>query len=282
MALRLILVSAVAGLGFGLPSGDRLQTWGDSTRCWVHARLAEWDAEMPADAAAFVLVAEPSADTAQLAPTPAPVEPAALATSTTTARTKDVAAPAPNPIASAPFGLTELAAGLDIPTIPMDLETPEIVTAAPAVTVDDSAFNTAQGAVLAAFAADARAVALAKPVVTPSFEPIEPGDDLYQGIAYALNREAEGLHPSESLAPRFEPLDPGPDLYQGIAYALNREAEGLGLAAPSNATSESSVIQELESPARRGRLAQAVRLTREAAHAWASLLHGPAVVILSR
>ena len=60
MALRLILVGAVAGLGLSLPSASRLQSWGDSTRIWAHARFAAWDAQMPADASAFVLVAEPS------------------------------------------------------------------------------------------------------------------------------------------------------------------------------------------------------------------------------
>ena len=257
MALRLILVGAVAGLGLSLPSASRLQSWGDSTRNWAHARFAAWDAQMPADASAFVLVAAPTvppSESAAPAPTPTPAA--------------DKAAPVP-------IIATELAAGLDVPTCPMNLEAPS------ATALDDSAFDVAQRDVLSAFAADA----LANERPSPRFEPIVLEDDADEGVALRLNREAEGLNLAtavKSFAPdRFEPMVVGDDLEPGMAFALNREAEGLNLGSFRNAPPEVWVGREVESPDSRGRLTQAVRLTREAVHAWASLLHGPAVVILS-
>ena len=66
-------------------------------------------------------------------------------------------------------------------------------------------------------------------------------------------------------------MEVGADLYPGVAFALNREAEGLQHDSPATAE-----------PAGSGnRLTQAVRLTREAVQAWANLLHGPAVVVIS-
>ena len=74
----------------------------------------------------------------------------------------------------------------------------------------------------------------------------------------------------------FEPMVVGDDLYVGVAYSLNRASEGLDLA------SESPTMQApaVASPA--SQLSVALRLTREAVYAWSNLLHGPAVVAISR
>ena len=76
-------------------------------------------------------------------------------------------------------------------------------------------------------------------------------------------------------APPFVPMEVGDDLYTGEAYTLNREAEGIGIVAP-----------EVGRPAGRdmrgSQFSHALRLTREAMFAWANLLHGPAVVTISR
>lgn len=76
------------------------------------------------------------------------------------------------------------------------------------------------------------------------------------------------------------------DLYPGEAYALNRLSDGLGrTTAPTTAAAieapAPAPAADLEPPRRSDRLTQAVRLTREAVYAWASLLHGPAVVTIA-
>lgn len=331
MALRLILVSAVAGLGLSLPSAEQLQTWGHSTQRWINARLADWDARMPADENAFVLVTEP---TTVLADTPEPIETPAATTTPAPAPTtvhEETSAPATTPtpeavpvtasavpevaqatstdliptpeavpvIAPAVAEVAQVtpADGLDAPTAPMALDETESAPAAPSTPAPqtlDTAFNDAQEGTLSSFASDAEALAASEaPVATPTpFEPLDVDDNFYPGAAFALNREAEGLCLQSVTAasprpePRFEPMDVDSDLYPGTAFALNREAEGL--AHPSASTPEQPDVATVE-PAKaaesadaRGRLTQAVRLTREAVNAWASLLHGPAVVIISR
>jgi hypothetical protein len=150
------------------------------------------------------------------------------------------------------------------------------------------AFDAALADVLDAFARDRDVVA---------FEPMEIGEDLYPGLAFALNREAEGLNvspppapPADEVAsrpvPGFEPMEIGEDLYPGLAFALNREAEGLSLAGtPINVGSSGDAARGVELasevPTTGARLSRAVRLTREAVFAWASLLHGPAVVTIA-
>ena len=73
----------------------------------------------------------------------------------------------------------------------------------------------------------------------------------------------------------------GDDLYVGVAYSLNRASEGLGLASEDFV----SALARRSEPAVASRVSQlsvALRLTREAVYAWSNLLHGPAVVAISR
>ena len=93
-------------------------------------------------------------------------------------------------------------------------------------------------------------------------------------VAFVIDRVL-----NENTAPRavppFESLEVGEDPYAGEACALNRGAEGIGIVAP-----------EVGRPAGRdirgSQFSHALRLTREAVFAWANLLHGPAVVTISR
>ncbi len=95
----------------------------------------------------------------------------------------------------------------------------------------------------------------AEEVVAKADEPVE---DLYPGLAYALNRASEGLSPSP-----FEPT------------TANREAT-----LPSK---PEPIAETLAEPSRSERLAQAVRLTGQAVNAWANLLgQRPAVVSIRR
>src|SRR3954452_23719381 len=43
MALRLVLVSMVAGLGVSPPTEGELATWTRSVQTWLETRVAEWD-----------------------------------------------------------------------------------------------------------------------------------------------------------------------------------------------------------------------------------------------
>lgn len=74
-------------------------------------------------------------------------------------------------------------------------------------------------------------------------------------------------------APVAEPVTVSADNATDVALDLNRQAEGL--TPPAAAAMKSPAPQE-------DRLSHAMRLTREAVNAWASLLHGPALVTLER
>lgn len=195
MALRMVLVSAVAGLGVSLPSGDDLGAWALGAQNWMSARLAEWGPPIVNEGGAFVFapgVAEPTPTGPTAAQATAPAPPAAQAE--------------------------------------------EI----------DSAFDAAQEELVASLSVD--------------LTPVEPAPK-------APLSEAEATAaPSE--APNFDPMEVGDDLYPGLAFALNRAAEGIVLAPPAPASPRGE------------QWAQAIRLTREAAFAWANLLHGPAVVAI--
>jgi hypothetical protein len=263
MALRLILVGVVAGLGLNLPARESVQAWKHSAETWVYSCLAEWDARMPTDEKAFVVVAEPTAAPAEVPaplPTPAPVAAATLVAFTPTE--------------------AELATGLDLPTIPMALEEPVVtptepvvIPTEPVVTSIDADFDHAMNAVVAELTADLRETEARSRL---ALESVIVGDGLHEGFAYALNRDADdwtrALETAEPVqsAPSVKPTKVGADLDGGVAVSLNREAESLGDEA---ATSEPTVSKS--------RLTQAVRLTGLAAQAWVNLLHGPAVVVIT-
>jgi hypothetical protein len=298
MALRLVLVSVVAGLGLTLPTGIQVGDWQDAAHSWVNERLAEWDARMPADENAFVLVAEP-------APPQAVAIPANLSPATDGPISEVVAVTAPETSATDAMTVPaiDFSEGLEAPNAPAAIEEADVVAeVSPSLKTEDldAAFGVAQGDVIAGFAADQLArVATAevtvpvadRPVGPPRFEPLEIKENLYEGVAYDLNREAEGLTlvvttvaPKASPAvPRFEPMQVADDLYEGVAYALNREADGLSSGA-RNEVASGTIAKRAEKPqssGEHGRLTHAVRLTREAVFAWANLLHGPAVVTLA-
>jgi hypothetical protein len=111
-------------------------------------------------------------------------------------------------------------------------------------------------------------------------ELIESLADCKSGIAEERNRPAEdiefrpedaGIRPARIRT--FEPIEVPADLESGIAYELNRASEGLGNV-PRNERADRS---EAGGDDGRG-IGKAVRLTREAAFAWMSLLTGPAPV----
>lgn len=296
MGLRLILVGVVAGLGLTLPTGKQFEAWKVSAQTWMNARLAEWDEPMPADESAFVLIAEPTATAADASQPPLASETPAPEIRTESAHA-ETAAPE-IPAASQPAVPTDLALGLDLPTAPMPIEEtdPKPAPAGPSTTLGlDGAFDVAQHAVLSDFRRHQPATVATSnsegPTATgtaarsPRFGPVELDENLYAGVAYALNHGADGLTvpPTDARPSRgFEPLEVGNDLYTGVAYELNRKAEGLDPStAPETTRLTLAQVGETKSLESADRLTHAVRLTREAMNAWANLLHGPAVVLIT-
>jgi hypothetical protein len=189
MALRLLLVGLVIGMGVELPSGDEVASWAHAGRAWIQARV---DGLLGPDALAEVR---------------------------------------PDPDA-------EFAAIVD-----------DMALAFAAEPKPDVAFTAIVDDMATSFAADLARVEPPKVEPAPrrlaaAFEPLEVPDDLETGVAFALNRESQGV----GIVP--EPIAPEP-----------AKIAALG--------TESTV------PSGPERLASAVRLTGQAAAAWMAVLRGP-------
>jgi hypothetical protein len=131
----------------------------------------------------------------------------------------------------------------------------------------DAAFQATMIETLDAFRADLAAVAPEAPGELIAATPAEP-------------------QPAPVPEPESVAIEPAADdLYPGLAYALNREAEGLvsETPAPTVAVATAAVVAEpvVETPvvvASRGeKVEAAVRLTGQALHAWLSVFQTPAV-----
>ncbi|MDE2507262.1 MAG: hypothetical protein KGM43_08635 [Planctomycetota bacterium] len=330
MGLRIVLVSMVAGLGMTLPTRDDVKQWSHSAELWMNARLAEWDSGMPNDQRAFALTSiEPSRKPAE-AETSWIVENVDAGLSDTIGDCFSTEGEALTRHARRP--------SLDRPAAVA------IVANTPAPQVKPEP----------------------KSKVAISFEPMIAPADLYEGLAFAINRAADGLStptpalsattpPSTSLAniqpTRFGPLprtragliqpveivtavepppareaspkvvatepqvnfeqdlassEPADDtaaLDCGATFVMSWNEEPATtpsgeVTVSSTSARDSSVSNPAPAvPTDRGEtrreanppvletdrdLGRAVRLTREAVHAWANLFHGPAIVTLAR
>jgi hypothetical protein len=456
MALRLVLVSAVAGLGLSLPTRTEVATWTDSARVWVTARLAAWDAQMPAGEDAFVFVADSaptshehvavvSTAAAKPATTPVPAPSVAARTERPTPAPACCRIPLPPTTETACQTGLDLTAGQWIPDEPIAFDEsepqpprPSVAVTQPSKTVvaPNAAFDIAMNAVVAAFAVDLparqapespaivrtetkktpdaaksatkktsvvaktetkKAPVVVKPeinktpvvvkpeinktpvvaktetkkapevvkteikktpvvaktetkkapevvktgtrktpvvaktetkkapeVVKPetrktpvvaksetkkvsevvkgetktsaNWEPLLVDDDLYIGIAYALNNQADGLEHGAAAkptaarttsmprpTPSVAPIAVGDVLSPGLALTKKRAAGTKEpIPAPAYQVVASAPAPRNEVPSTGARLTHAMRLTREAVFAWANLLHGPAVVTISK
>ncbi|MEO6807921.1 MAG: hypothetical protein ABI353_02280 [Isosphaeraceae bacterium] len=205
MLLRLAMVSAVACLGFDLPTENDLQSWTRTGQVWWDATTAQW--VMPSTDLAPDAVNEPEEPPDHTAPAP---ESVVETTPTTT----------------------------DEPATPI------------AETLTDQAFDSVVTQMVSTFATDATPLPTVAALETPSFEPVEVGDDLYPGLAYELNRASEGT-----------PLP----------------AQAVALAAPAPTPEQPEA--ETSSPGER--LATAVRLTNQAVSAWVGLLRHDVMIVSS-
>lgn len=97
---------------------------------------------------------------------------------------------------------------------------------------------------------------------------------------FAADFEADQASRSGLLPVAFQADAASDDLDPGAAFAMSKQAEGWKPSNPVVADPEGQSVDGTTADA--GRLATAVRLTREALTAWAGLLHGPAVVALTR
>ena len=191
MALRLVLVGAVAGLGLSLPTEGEFDTWVYRAQGWMNARLADWDASSAAAQGRSVFVPGVGAETPPASkpdegreqiPTPVRALAAEIDAAFDAVQDEMVAGFAADLVPAESVAETRLAAAE--PTSLSELER------------TGAAFDAVQDEMVAGFAADlvpappAEAPAL---VEAPRLEPLEVDDDLYPGPAFALNREAEGL-----------------------------------------------------------------------------------------
>ena len=298
MAIRTGLVGLVAALSLTIPSGKQIESWKQQAQSWMNSRLAEWDAQMPAGENAFVYVAEP---------TSTPVARTQPAPETTTAAVDsepgDVAVTAPAAREeSAILAFSENALALAIPTEPMPLEEQEIQvanesipTAAPIAVNLDDAFHVALTETLATFAAEIPAPTA---IIAVLEDDVEVVDEPEVEVALEFRRSTEGLCVLDDLTVRPVPIAPREvvtevpvvdtdtelaDEFDPIAV-FGPEPDWNVVASPSvsaSAVTETVATTPASAPIAEAEvdpLARAVRLTREAAYAWASLLTGPAVV----
>jgi hypothetical protein len=140
--------------------------------------------------------------------------------------------------------------------------------------------------------------------IAARLEPIEPIPDPESGVAWELNRFAEGIEapvtgPTRLVfsRPDFTPIEPVANPDMSVAGELNRASEGIAhvLAAhncaPSFApesASRDSPFRPVPAPPRSSSppapsrdLAHAMRLTREAVHAWMNVMSDPSRLHLS-
>ncbi|MBX6316333.1 MAG: hypothetical protein IRY99_25990 [Isosphaeraceae bacterium] len=206
MLLRLLLVGAVTTMGLDLPTGRDLERWCRSGRDWWEAAVAR-------------------------------------------CQDKEAAARA------------EEAPGESL--APADLLRSIAAEMTPGPSEPVAAMPTAEASVDEAFQAVVGGMVMAFREAAPARE------------AGAAVISAEEIQGSGDTTPTFEPVEVPEDLYPGLAYALNREAEGVPTALLEEAI-EMTEVTETKSDAPRTRLATAIRLTGQAVQAWLSVLHqGP-------
>lgn len=130
------------------------------------------------------------------------------------------------------------------------------------------------------------------PVEKPAVKPVVPAlsaDDLELDVASVMPFDdgfgvfsepaaTTAAKAPEKSRPRFEPLEVGEVSYTGIAYELNRRNEGLDL--PTTPANKVQTAKQAPAPTHSD-LSTAVRLTREALHAWVNVLAGPTVAATS-
>lgn len=287
MMLRLILVGLVVGLGLSLPSRRDFDTMTRCAQHWVTDRFAEWDSPSLSDQGAYVYVVEPTESVLPLAaPTPAFTS----------------ASIVPSVPVSPPISDEEFASVLNdsMTTFAQDIlanttheRDQQVESHDPLVALES-----------------AKSLMIDFPV-----EPIALPDDelsridLTELVFEGWAEELASTTPVEltDTTTNSDVTDPIDQAFEAVVDAtvmdFGQDAVASTLAAADAERSLSDELVSLDDEARsqaeahdsdRGpaaaggetrhesRLTNAVRLTREAVVAWASLIHGPAVITIAR
>ncbi|SIO17687.1 hypothetical protein SAMN05444166_2837 [Singulisphaera sp. GP187] len=264
MVLRLILVGLVIGLGLSMPPRRDLDTLSRSAQHWVNDRLAEWDPQTTSDQGVYVLVDDPAETSLPLsAPALTLVsdeEFAGVVDDSVALFAQDVLAATTREMDQLVKSSDQLAVSdpskslaIDLPTEPAALQSEE---ANPLDLIE------------LVFEGWAEAMPLSMPVEWVEANESNPLDlafeELIETTVTQFDQDASAL---AALT-----LEIHQDRDPGEAAALDRSSDG----------NEAATVATVATGRGENRLTNAVRLTREAVVAWASLIHGPAVVTISR
>lgn len=250
MVLRLILVSLVAGLSFDMPTRRDLDTMARSAQHWVKTRLAEWDPQAPSDYETYVLVTDPAPTTLPAA-APAPVtvpddEFASVLNDNVALFAQDELAGTTREMDQFVKSSDQLAAVEPSKSFAIDLPTE------PAMAVSEEWIATDITEI--AFEGWAEEATPSNPVDAAVADPVPQLDLAFEGVI------------EETV----------------INFALDATTLAKSERSSDNDSLEvESIPSAIETSRTENRLTNAVRLTREAVVAWASLLHGPAVVTIA-
>ena len=295
MAVRMVLVSLVASLGLSLPTSDDFHRWTSSTHEWLDTQLAAWDSRMPSGTQAFVYYAE-----GEFPEAAAVVEPQVKAESESVVAAPeaiaapeiaeeevfyDVEDPKTEPTLS-PVVTETIEAPKTEPTIsPVASEKVETPKTEPTLSpvASDRDFELAMTDVLAVFATDRASVDVEnEAVATATPAPTEPvaqeviSDRLAEEMVALFEMENRCLVNPAEPARGTENIAVSDEINRDATQELNGKADG------GEAQQEAVAAEPAEGDnARARRIIQAVKLTREAALAWANLLHAPAVVTIN-
>jgi hypothetical protein len=263
MVLRLILVGLVAGLGLSLPTRRDMDTVARSAQHWMNDRLADWHPQTASDRGPSVFVVEPAKTTLASAP---PVSDGVFADvlgEAVALSAQDEPAGKAREPEQIVKGRDEIAVSEMSKALAIDLPTEPVLLSADESIMTGLAFDPPSEETAEDLTADVAVL-----------EESDSRDLVFEGvldetvISFAL--DASTLAKADQT-PKRGPLEIDENLYADEAYALNRVSDGIQVSVPSRDETGKD-----ENP-----LTNAVRLTREAVVAWASLLHGPAVVTIA-
>jgi hypothetical protein len=142
------------------------------------------------------------------------------------------------------------------------------------------------------------------PTSRPKFDPIEPMAEADFDVAGVLNRFGEGIElpaagrvATRGAKPAFVPIDPARTPCASLADELNRLSDGITIAPATPGEDDSRIPISLSSrtpvpsttangarpsqPRPSPEVAQAMRLTRDAVHAWLKIVARPGLIQVS-
>jgi|GEM_PF-5991523 len=235
MALRLILMGVVAGMGMNLPTHDDVASWRRAVECWVNARFDDWDSRMPVDGSAFRFGREAVASAEAVPALTVPLDDQfnAVVADMTAAFAKEMA---PAVVVESPALVVEAPRLTPVQeTLPLEAPAEPMRTEREGQANEDVAFQAVMDQTVGGFVAD---LAAHRPLVSK-------GD---ASVAAVKPRESDSAE--------------GPARVSAVTKKSSTPSRG-------------TQVEE-------DQFSHAMRLTREAVFAWAGLLHGPAVVTISR